>query len=285
METLDSIVLVMSPNGRIIRVNRAFELITGFTVAEVQDRPIWNFLLAHDEVPLVQTALHTVATTTKLVEQENYVVTKRGERRRIRWSYAVLSRSAAGVNTLIATGSDITPQREAEPDASSETARKKAQTQLKGILSIVGGDDSAITPDESPAVAMPALPPAAMNFPVRAATAPGPSPFQPLPAEGMADRRRRPRHSFSYCQRIAPMEGDKLPPSSMFRVVQCHDISAGGFAFTSPTKPAHDEYVVVLGSAPVLIYVKVCVAHITPTKMDGRDAYLVGCKYTGRVDY
>ena len=80
METLDSIVLVMSPTGRIIRVNRAFELITGFTVAEVQDRPIWNFLLAHDEVPLVQSALHSVATTTNLVEQESYVLTKGGER-------------------------------------------------------------------------------------------------------------------------------------------------------------------------------------------------------------
>lgn len=286
LETLDSIVLVMSPTGRIILVNRAFELITGFTVAEVQDRPIWNFLLAPDEVPLVQNALHSVATAAKSAEHESFIVTKRGERRRVRWSYAVLSSSSTGVNTLIATGSDITAQREAEARAqTAEVARQKAQTQLRGILSIVGGEDSAASLDESPAAAMTPTPAAPVSFPATAEPAAGASPFQPLPAEGMADRRRRPRRSFSYCQRIAPMEGDTLPPSSMFRVVQCHDISAGGFAFVSHTQPAHDSYVVVLGSAPVLIYVKVSVAHITPTKLDGHDAYLVGCKYTGRVDY
>lgn len=286
MEAVDSLVLVLSASGRIIRVNRAFELITGFSTAEVQDRPIWNFLLASEEVSAVQEALSRLTSDAKPLEHESFIVTKRGERRRIRWSYAVLTRSASGVDTLIGTGSDVTAQRAAEARArEAEAARNRAQTQLQGILSIVDGGSGAAAAESIPSAPSDATASSDSISSLDTEPAPGPRPFQPLPEDGMADRRHRPRRSFTYCQRIAPMEGDKRPPPSMFRVVQCHDISAGGFAFVSPAKPDHDTFVVVLGSAPVLIYVKVSVAHVTPTKIEGRDVFLVGCKYTGRVDY
>ena len=263
-------------------VNRAFQRLTGFGSAEVQDRSIWNFLLAPEEVMAVQNALSQVGLKSQRQEHESYVLTKRGERRRIRWSYGALTRSATGVDTIIATGCDITPQRDAEARAlAAENARQRTQTQLKGILSIVNGDDTNAEQPNSPS------PPADAGISESAdAESATISNGSNVPdGEMQGERRRRPRRAFSYCQRIAPMSGDSLPSQSMFRVVQCHDISAGGFAFVSPEPPAQESYVVVLGSAPVLIYVKVSVAHVTPTTRDGRDAFLVGCKYTGRVDY
>jgi hypothetical protein len=76
-----------------------------------------------------------------------------------------------------------------------------------------------------------------------------------------------------------------LPPPALFREVRCRDISAGGFSFVSQRPPEHTDYVVALGAAPVVIHLAVRVAHVTPEQVDGRDAFLVGCTYVGRVDY
>ena len=111
------------------------------------------------------------------------------------------------------------------------------------------------------------------------------SPFHQLPRGTQSDRRRRPRRSFTYYQRIAPMENGRMPPLRMFRRVKCIDISAGGFSFLSTSRPPEGDFVVALGSPPVVINVAAQVVHVTPTDYEGQPAYVVGCRYTGRLDY
>ena len=239
LETVEALVMVLNPSGRIVRVNRAFERTIGFKSDDVRDRPIWNFLLVPEEIEIVRAMLRRSAREAEPVEHESFILTQRGERRRIRWSYATLNRAAGEGAMIVATGIDVTVQRNAESRLQELQAADEAKQQ--------GG------PASLAAAALPlpdardgAAPPAAADSGRDAST----SPFHPLPPGPRSERRKRPRRAFGYFQRIAPYDGQKLPPPAMFCEVRCWDISAGGFSFVSSRPPEHTDYVVALGACP-----------------------------------
>ncbi len=267
LETVEALVMVLNPSGRIVRVNRAFERAVGFKTGDVCERPIWNFLLAPEEVAAVQAILRRSAREFEPVEHESYVLSSPGERRRIRWSYATLNRDAGEGATIVATGIDVTAQREAEARLRDLSAAPRAAEQPAADPLAAGTADAQLAQTAGP------------NHDATT------SPFHPLPPGPRSERRHRPRRAFSYYQRIAPYDGQKLPPPAMFREVRCCDISAGGFSFVAERPPEHTDYVVALGAAPVVINLAVRVAHVTPHRIDDRDMFLVGCSYLGRLDY
>lgn len=75
------------------------------------------------------------------------------------------------------------------------------------------------------------------------------------------------------------------PDLDTFEQVQCHNISAHGFAYYHPEPPDSEEVVVALGNHPTLVYLIARVAHVTAMEFEGRDTYLIGCKYTSRARY
>lgn len=109
--------------------------------------------------------------------------------------------------------------------------------------------------------------------------------FGNMPVGPHGDRRRRPRRSYPYSQRIAPIIEGKLPGRDTFVEVQCNDIAAGGFSYVSPAPPASDMLVVALGAPPNLTYLTVQVAHVNRIKNNGQRMFLVGCNYVGRANY
>jgi len=104
----------------------------------------------------------------------------------------------------------------------------------------------------------------------------------PSPA---AERRTRPRRSYPYRQKIAPIIEGNLPELDKFRGIQCNDIAAGGFSFVCKTPPASDTLVVELGAPPKFSYLIAQVAHVTRVEKDGQRQFVVGCNYVGRADY
>jgi PAS domain S-box-containing protein len=54
LDTMPALVVVLDRHGRIVRFNRACEELTGFTEAELVGRPIWEVLIAPDELDSVQ---------------------------------------------------------------------------------------------------------------------------------------------------------------------------------------------------------------------------------------
>ncbi len=56
METAQVIVLVLDGEGRILRLNHRCEVLTGYTLAEVKNRPFWDVFPAPEEVGQVQEA-------------------------------------------------------------------------------------------------------------------------------------------------------------------------------------------------------------------------------------
>ena len=247
LATVDALVLTLDPTGRILSINAACQRATGFKSAELARRNIWNTLLVHDEVALMRAALELVCESNEPVERETFVLTKAGERRRIRWNLAAKRSAANVVDSIVATGIDITEQRAVE--------ERVARFEAAGRTVLATGGE------------------------------PTPGQFSPLDPGPDSERRKRPRRAFNFLQRIAPMVGDKLPDRRRFHTIHCQDISSAGFSFLTADPPAHHSYVVALGTSAVTIYLTANIIHVTAVIRDDKTQYLVGCQYVGRANY
>ncbi|MGH7138739.1 MAG: PilZ domain-containing protein [Pirellulales bacterium] len=97
------------------------------------------------------------------------------------------------------------------------------------------------------------------------------------------NRRGGDRNRYHCLQRIAPLVGEQVPPLAEFQEVACQDLSPGGFSFVCDDPPEFDNYAVELGKSPVLIYVTARVVHISELRRGPRVQFLVGCRFTGRL--
>lgn len=116
LRTVRSLVLVLDGQGRIISANRACEEITGFGSDEIKDRPIGNVFPAPEEVSLFQDIFQKLRDGVSPVEYESILLTKHSDRRQISWSYAAMLGPEGEIESVVATGIDVTQQRQAEEE-------------------------------------------------------------------------------------------------------------------------------------------------------------------------
>jgi PAS domain S-box-containing protein len=114
VDTVSALVLVLDPQGRIIRFNQACEQTTGYSFDEVRGRYFWNLFLLPEEVEQVKAVFEQLQNKQRLKEYENYWVTRDGRQRLIAWSSTILRDRKGAVEYIIATGIDITEQKQAE---------------------------------------------------------------------------------------------------------------------------------------------------------------------------
>lgn len=98
-----------------------------------------------------------------------------------------------------------------------------------------------------------------------------------------AELRSSPRRHYPYCQRIAPVTSQRLPAKEEFFSVWCKDLSSGGFSLYLDSPPAFRHLVVALGPSPREKHLRAEVVHVQPVARDGRELYLVGCRFVDRV--
>ncbi len=277
LQTVGAMVLVLNSEGQAIRINRVCEQVTGFSLADLRERPIWNVFATANEAELYRSTIERLRRGAQRVEYESSLLTKHFEKRQIRWSYGVLPRGDGSQQAILATGIDITEQYEANERAKrAEQAAQRAEQaaeEARKAASLIPAPTGHGQPDPSPR---------GNGVPAPAAAVDGLA--GPLD-QTLRERRRRQRRDFPYSQSIAPVLDGKLPSSNQFRDVQCHDITAGGFAYLAEKPPESDLLVVTLGTAPKLTHLIAQVVHATPTTQDGKQLYLIGCTYTGRAPY
>jgi PAS domain S-box-containing protein len=114
LNTIGAIVIVLDPQGRTVRFNRTAEQVTGYSFEEIGNKPFWDFLLLDEEVEVVKQNFSSLRAGQFPLYNENYWVTREGDRRLISWSNTVLTNSESMVEYIIATGIDITERRQAE---------------------------------------------------------------------------------------------------------------------------------------------------------------------------
>jgi PAS domain S-box-containing protein len=115
LATIDSLVVVLDLEGRILHFNAACERATGYTQAEVRGRNAIELFVDGDDAPAVQDVFQALRSgQTRLSTLENHWRTKKGERRRIHWTNAVLLDERSAVWHIVASGVDVTDVRAME---------------------------------------------------------------------------------------------------------------------------------------------------------------------------
>ncbi len=116
-------VVVLDREGRIVRFNRACELLSGYSFQEVRGKHIWDILT--DEAISTRSRVKRELAGDYPSTHESYWITRSGERRLISWSTTALLDDNT-VEHLIATGVDVTERRQAEKGL--QDANKKLET-------------------------------------------------------------------------------------------------------------------------------------------------------------
>ena len=114
LNTAGALVVVLDPQGRIVRFNRACERTTGYSFEDVRDRRLWDILLLPEETEAVKNVFEELRAGQFPNEHENVWVAKDGARRVIAWSNTALVDAEGQVEYVIGTGLDITDRKRAE---------------------------------------------------------------------------------------------------------------------------------------------------------------------------
>jgi PAS domain S-box-containing protein len=114
LDTAGALVVVLNPQGQIIRFNQACEETTGYSFNEVRGRYFWDLFLIPEEVEPVKAVFQQLQVGEFLKDYENCWVTKDGNLRLIAWSNTVMKDYEGAVEYIIGTGIDITERKQAE---------------------------------------------------------------------------------------------------------------------------------------------------------------------------
>ena len=113
LDTTEALVVVLDDQGRIVRVNQAWECKTRYAFAEVQGQPLWKFIGSREQSPLRQ-AIAALRVETSPLQCEYVLNTKHNYQRLVTWTATALPANARELTFIVVTGIDITERKRAE---------------------------------------------------------------------------------------------------------------------------------------------------------------------------
>ena len=114
VETAQVIVLVLDVEARIVRFNRYFEEISGYSLAEVKGKDWFATFLPAWDHPRIRRAFARALANMPTIGNVNPIVTRSGEERQIEWYSKTLCDAGGEITGVLATGHDITERLELE---------------------------------------------------------------------------------------------------------------------------------------------------------------------------
>jgi len=121
LDTVGALVVVLDPEGRIIRFNRACEEMTGYSFAEVHQKFIWDLFRVPEEGERFRASVERTCTEQRPQEHESCWMGREGRQRIVAWSTTLLPGASETAAYIIASGIDI-------------TERKRAEVKFRGLL-------------------------------------------------------------------------------------------------------------------------------------------------------
>jgi PAS domain S-box-containing protein len=138
LETTSALIVVMDPQGRILRLNRAIERLTGYSILEAVGAYIWELFFEGEEGEnfrnlFQQPGVFPLEFQSNLKSRSNEVFS-------VLWSTTAILGEDGTIDFIIATGIDITELKRAEKEkealiAQLQEALSKVKA-LKGLLPI-----------------------------------------------------------------------------------------------------------------------------------------------------
>jgi PAS domain S-box-containing protein len=131
LDTTGSLVLAVDHEGIVRRANRACERLTGYPVEDLVGRPVLE-LIPKEEKDVVRELLAVVMADMRPTEGVNAWITASGERRTIAWANRPMLDERGRFLYVIASGIDITYERELEEEL-------RRAHRLEAIGALAGG--------------------------------------------------------------------------------------------------------------------------------------------------
>jgi diguanylate cyclase (GGDEF)-like protein/PAS domain S-box-containing protein len=111
LDTAGALVVVLDPQGVVVRFNSACERLSGYGSDEIVGHPIYDAVIPPKDVEAVRGVVSSLAAGAFPNSHENHWRTRSGALRLISWTNTCLTDSLGAVTHVIATGSDITEAR------------------------------------------------------------------------------------------------------------------------------------------------------------------------------
>jgi len=128
IETAQSIMLVLDTQGRIVRFNPYMELISGYTLTEVQGKDWFVTFLPEGEREETRALFMKAIGDIQTRGNVSSIVTKDGRERQIEWNDKTLKDGQGNILGLLSIGLDITERKQAEE------ALKESELRYRGLF-------------------------------------------------------------------------------------------------------------------------------------------------------
>jgi PAS domain S-box-containing protein len=129
LDMVASLVLVVDPEGRVLRFNRACEATSGWTEAEVRGQLFWEALWPPDLQPRAAEVFGGGAAEATPAAYDSTWLTRSGDRRLIHWASRAIRDDDGVLTSIIGTGVDITDSRRTEEALRASEARYRTLMQ------------------------------------------------------------------------------------------------------------------------------------------------------------
>lgn len=123
LEIAGALVVVLDPQGQIVRFNRACEQTTHYFFSEVKGRYIWDLFQNSDLAGLAKTGFESLQSGNFPQQYEGSWVNKDQQLRLIAWSDTALLDNRGEIEYIIKTGIDITERKQAEEELKASEQR------------------------------------------------------------------------------------------------------------------------------------------------------------------
>src|ERR1700734_633336 len=136
LHTVGALVVVLDPQGRIVRFNRACEQVSGYSFAEVKEKYFWDLCLVPEEAERFRIMVEQLRVESNARDYETSWVARDGSQRLIAWSSTTLPGDDGTPAYIIATGIDITERKRLEKailEISAEEQRRIGQDLHDGL--------------------------------------------------------------------------------------------------------------------------------------------------------
>jgi PAS domain S-box-containing protein len=134
LETANALVVVLNPQGQVVRINEVCAATTQYSFLDVKERYFWDLFIAPPQGEQIAAMLQKLHLGQPVHQYESQCLTKLGNRRLIAWSHTVLLSADESIKHIICTGIDVTERRQAEEE------RDRFFTLSLDMLSITGFD-------------------------------------------------------------------------------------------------------------------------------------------------
>lgn len=125
LETAGSIIMVLDSEGRVVRLNRACEEVTGHDRQEAEGKLMWETFIDREEQGAVRSWLLGLQPEGPKEIFESRWLTRDGDVRLIAWSKTAIRDSRGEVEFIIVSGSDITERKHMEERLRSSLREKE----------------------------------------------------------------------------------------------------------------------------------------------------------------